>query len=106
MKKIANTFLMSRFLVGGPGATGSDEESGQAREDRLDRRSAPRKAHKNTIFAKPKPKQAKKTRKQKVDNKQHGRRSTQSLLGHHVDGPVGQEIDVTDPAATTEGVSL
>ena len=65
MKKIANTFLMSRFLVGGPGATGSDEESGQAREDRLDRRSAPRKAHKNTISAKPEPKQAKKTRKQK-----------------------------------------
>ena len=66
MKKIANTFLMSRFLVGGPGATGSDEESGQAQKDRLDRRSAPRKAHKNTISTKPEPKQAKKTRKQKI----------------------------------------
>ena len=65
MKKIANTFLMSRFLVGGPGATGSDEESGQAREDRLDRRSAPRKAHKNTTSAKPKPKQAKKNEETK-----------------------------------------
>ena len=62
--KIATTFLMSRFLVGGPGATGSDEESGQARKDRLDRRSAPHKAHKNTISTKPEPKQAKKTRKQ------------------------------------------
>ena len=63
MKKIANTFLMSRFLVGGPRATGSDEESGQARRNRLDRRSAPRKAHKNTKSAKPEPRQARPTRK-------------------------------------------
>ena len=63
MKKIANTFLMSRFLVGGPRATGSDEESGQARRDRLHRRSAPRKTHKNTKSSKPDPKQARPTRK-------------------------------------------
>ena len=56
--KVAGKCSMSRFLVGCPGTTGSDEESGQARvlHDVLvghkpDRRSTPHKAHEHTTSA-------------------------------------------------------